>query len=125
MRREDAEQKIPMIFLLKCLLFSYLLTAILLLLLAFLLYKLGMSEKTVSVAIIVIYVTATLLSGFAAGKKLQTRKYLWGLLLGSAYFLVLALVSVVVSDSPAVLGNSFFTTFVLCAGGGMLGGMLG
>lgn len=124
MGREDARQKIPMIFLLKCLLLSYLLTAVLLLLLAFLLYQLGLSEKVVSVAIILIYVAATLSAGFVAGKRLQTRKFLWGLLLGVAYFLLLTVVSLTVGASPGESGTSFLTTFILCAGGGMLGGML-
>lgn len=124
MERESAERKVPVIFLLKCLLFSYILTAAFLLLLAFLLYKLGLSEKIVSIAIIGIYVIATFFAGMVAGKRMQNRKFLWGLLMGSAYFIVLLLVSLLVNHSAGELGNSFFTTLVLCAGGGMLGGML-
>lgn len=110
--------------LLKSLLFSYILTAVMLLILAFLLYKFKLTEKPVSIAIIVIYVMATFYGGFMAGKKAQTRKFLWGLLLGAAYFVVLALVSLAVNQSPETLGKSFFSTLALCAGGGMLGGML-
>lgn len=124
MERESAERKVPVIFLLKCLLFSYILTAAFLLLLAFLLYKLGLTEKIVSIAIIGIYVIATFFAGMVAGKRMQNRKFLWGLLMGSAYFIVLLLVSLLVNHSAGELGNSFFTTLVLCAGGGMLGGML-
>lgn len=119
-----AEKRVPVIFFLKCLLFSYILTAAMLLLLALLLYKAGLSEKIVSIAIIVIYVAATFFAGFAAGKKMQSRKFLWGLMMGGIYFGVLALVSLMVNHSVGELGNSFFTTLVLCAGGGMLGGML-
>lgn len=115
---------IPVVFLLKSLLFSYILTGVMLALLAFLLYKLGLGEKTVSVAIIVIYVAATLFGGFVAGKRMGSRKFLWGLLMGSAYFLVLTAVSLCVGGAGIDVGTSFFTTLVLCAGGGMLGGML-
>lgn len=125
MERRSAEAKVPVLFLLKCLLFSYILTAALLLLLALLLYKLNLTEGTVSVAIIVIYVVATFFAGFVAGKKMQSRKFLWGLLMGAAYFLVLFLVSLAVNRSPDGLGDSFLTTLVLCTAGGMLGGMLG
>lgn len=124
MNRESSEQKIPIIFLLKCLLFSYILTAAFLLLLALFLYKFGLSEKVISVAIIVIYVAATFFAGFVTGKKLESRKFLWGLLMGAAYFLVLVLVSTIVNREPGTIANSFFTTLMLCAGGGMLGGML-
>lgn len=114
----------PVFFLLKTLLFSYILTGVLLAVLALLLYKMGLGEKTVSVSIIVIYVAATLFGGFVAGKKLKNRRFLWGLLMGTAYFIVLAAVSLVAGPRGVQMGNSFFTTLVLCAGGGMLGGML-
>ncbi len=117
-------KKMSVIFFLKCLLFSYILTAAMLMLLALLLFKMGLGEKVVSVAIIVIYVLATFCAGFLSGKKMQNQKFLWGLLMGSLYFAVLALVSLIVNRSVLELGNSFFTTFALCAGGGMLGGML-
>ncbi|MCM1113832.1 MAG: TIGR04086 family membrane protein [Muribaculum sp.] len=123
-RNGVGEGGIPLLFLLKSLLFSYILTAGLLLLLAFVLFKLELSERPVAVAIIVIYVVATFFAGFVTGKKLGNRKFLWGLLMGAAYFVVLALVSLAVRQSPDALGNSFFTTMALCAGGGMLGGMV-
>ncbi|MCM1064218.1 MAG: TIGR04086 family membrane protein [Eubacterium sp.] len=115
---------IPVLFLLKTLLFSYILTGVFLALLAFLLYKVGLTEAVVSIAIIVIYVAATFFAGFMAGKKLQSRKFLWGLLMGSAYFLVLAGISLVAGEPAGHLGDSTVTTLVLCAAGGMLGGML-
>ena len=95
-----------------------------LVILAFLLYKLNLGEKIVSAAIIVIYVAATLFGGFTTGRKMQNRRFLWGLLMGAAYFLVLAAVSFGVGKGDVHLGTSFLTTLVLCAGGGMLGGML-
>lgn len=115
---------LPILFLLKTLLFSYILTGALLALLAFLLYKVGLTEKIVSIVIIAIYVAATFFAGFMAGKKLKNRKFLWGLLMGSAYFLVLAGISLVLGKPAGQLGDSVATTLVLCAAGGMLGGML-
>ena len=117
--------RIPVVFLLKGLFFAYALTGVLLALLSFLLYKFGLGEKTVAIAIIVIYVAATFFAGFLAGKKMKSRKFLWGLAEGAAYFIVLALISFLAGDRTAVFGNTFFTTLALCAGGGMLGGMLG
>lgn len=111
--------------LLKCLLASYVLTALLLLALAGALWKLGLGEQFVRGAVIAIYVIATLAGGYLAGKSMQTRKFLWGLLVGIAYFIVLAVMSLAVNGEMSALGDSFFTTLVLCAGGGMLGGMLG
>ena len=124
MEQKSNAGEFPIFFLLKTLLFSYILTGILLALLAFLLYKMGLGEKAVTIAIIVIYVAATFFGGFMAGKKLKNRKFLWGLVLGAAYFLVLSALSLSVGQEGLQMGNSFLTTLVLCAGGGMLGGML-
>lgn len=111
-------------FILKSLLISYLLTAGLLLLLALLLYRFSLTEKIVSACITGIYIIVTFLAGFLAGKKEGTRKFLWGLLMGCLYFLVLTLVSLIVNRSISGFSASFFTVLALCAGSGMLGGML-
>lgn len=111
-------------FILKSLLISYLLTAGLLLLLALLLYRFSLTEKIVSACITGIYIVVTFLAGFLAGKREGTRKFLWGLLMGCLYFLVLTLVSLIVNHSISGLSASFFTVLVLCTGSGMLGGML-
>ena len=124
MEQTSNQGNIPVLFLLKILLFSYILTGAFLALLAFLLYKVGLTENIVSIAIIAIYVLATFFAGFVVGKKLKNRKYLWGLLMGSADFLVLAGVSMVLGEPAGHLGDSTVTTLVLCAAGGMLGGMV-
>ena len=124
MERNSGTESIPGAFFLKSLLFYYILTAVLLALLAFLLFRLGLGEKTVTIAITVIYVAATFIGGFITGKRMGSRKFLWGLLLGCAYFLVLAAVSLWAGKGNIQLGTSFFTTLALCAGGGMLGGMV-
>ena len=121
--RQGKLGEIPVLFLLKSLLFSYILTGSLLLLLALLLYKADLSQKVVSICIIVIYVLATFFAGFITGRKLKNRKFLWGALMGAAYFLVLVVISLAVNRQPGVLSGSFLTTLILCSGGGMLGGM--
>lgn len=118
------EKKVPVLFFLKSLMFSYILTAILLMLLALLLYKVGLGASIVSIAIIAIYVISTFFAGFLAGKRMQNRKFLWGLVMGGLYFLVLAAISFAVNRTVGGMGNSFLTTMVLCVGGGMLGGMI-
>ena len=124
MEQNPKAEGIPVGVLVKSLLFSYILTGVLLALLAFLLYKLGLSEKTVSIAITAIYVAGTFFGGFVMGKKMGSRRFLWGLLMGTVYFLVLAVVSLCVGKGNIEMGSSFFTTLALCAGGGMLGGMV-
>ena len=109
----------------KSLLASCLLTVLLLSLLALLVLVAGLSEKIVSVAIIIIYVAVTFAGGFFAAKRVPGRKFLCGLLVGLAYFLLLTILSAVSAGTLSDLGDSFLTTMLLCGAGGMLGGMLG
>ena len=45
--------------------------------------------------------------------------------MGTAYFVVLAIVSLIVDHSLKSIAADFLTVLVLCAGSGMLGGMFG
>lgn len=112
------------LFMLKCLLFSYVLTAGLLLLLALLLYRFSLQEKIVNIGIIAIYIAVTFFAGLLIGKRAGSKKFMWGLLMGTLYFAVLAFVSLVVNRSIADVATNFVTVFCLCGGSGMLGGML-
>ena len=69
MERNQGMKGVPVAFFLKSLLFSYILTGALLALLAFLLYRFGLGERVVSIAIIAIYVVATFFSGLRADYK--------------------------------------------------------
>ena len=108
----------------KNLVLSYLMTLIILLILAFLLYKVGLTEKTVSVCMILTYAGSTFLAGFLTGKKMGKMKFLWGMAIGAAYFAILVVLSLVGGRAGTMFGKDFFTTLLLCAGGGMLGGMV-
>lgn len=117
------QNKSRFIFLLKTLLFSYIITGGLLLLLAFLLYKFKLKEDIVSVGIIVIYIISTFFIGFVTGKRIGEKKFLWGLAMGAAYFVILLIVSLCVTHSMQDVAADMMTTLIMCAGSGMLGGM--
>ena len=74
---------------LKALLCAYIVTGIMLLVLTLLLYKLGLSEGNVNAGIILTYVISTFSGGFVAGKLMKVKKFLWGLLAGILYFVLL------------------------------------
>ena len=63
----------------KALLLSYVVTGILLLGLAFLLYKLGLGESQVNLGIMITYILSCLAGGFYMGRKGKTRRFLWGM----------------------------------------------
>lgn len=109
---------------LKSLLCAYAATGIMLLILTLLLYKAGLSEENVNAGIILTYVISTFAGGFVIGKLTGVKKFLWGLLAGILYFVLLLLISLGVYHSVQGELMNLLTTFLLCAGGGMLGGMV-
>ena len=109
---------------LKALLASYIVTGILLFAVTFFLYKFEWDEQMVTAGIIVIYVVSTFVGGFILGKIRKARKFLWGLVMGVLYFALLFLISFGVYRNFDGNGTNLITTLLLCAGGGMLGGML-
>ena len=113
-----------LIFVTKCMLAAYVLTAGFLLLLAFMLYRFGLSEKVVSLCIIGIYIAVTFAVGLIAGKRAGKRKFLWGLAMGITYYVILVIVSLIVNRGLQDISGNMLTVFVLCAGSGMLGGMI-
>ena len=108
----------------KALLASYIVTGLLLLVLALLLYKLRLSESAVNVGIIAVYVVSCFLGGFLEGKMMKTRKFLWGNVCGLLYFTILAVISLAVNQSFSGGSSHFVTTLALCLAGGTLGGMV-
>lgn len=109
---------------LKSLLCSYGVTAIMLFLLAFLLFKFDLSQNMVGAGVTVIYIISCFLGGFVLGRSAGRQKYVWGIALGIIYFLLLTAVSWIVERQTGINGGRMITTLALCMGSGMLGGML-
>ena len=112
------------VIILKSLVVSYIVTAVFLLLLAFLLFKFELDEGKVSIGVIAIYLLSGLVGGFLAGKKSGSQKFLWGLIVGVAYFVLLLIISLIAGHGIQTQPMQLVTTAFLCMGGGMLGGML-
>ena len=111
------------IWILRCLLVSYVVTTVLLLLMTFLLYNFDLGEQEVKLGIMAVYVVSTFAGGFLLGKLVKVRRFLWGLILGCLYFLLLILISIGVYRTVQA-GENLILAFGLCAAGGMLGGMV-
>ena len=121
---ENMQKNIKVIWWIKSLLASYIVTGILLLVLTFFMYKFELNEKIVSAAIVGIYVVSTLIGGVIIGKLTKSKRYLWGMVLGILYFVLLLLITLGVYRTLNGHSVSIVTSLILCAGGGMTGGMI-
>lgn len=108
----------------KILLGMYGTTALLLFFLAFLLQKLEFSEGVVSVGISAVYVISCFLGGVLAGKVQKARKFLWGIFMGIFYLFILMAVTLAGKHGFTADLSGFIVNLCLCAGAGMLGGMI-
>ena len=121
---ENMQKNIKVIWWIKSLLASYIVTGIPLLVLTFFMYKFELNEKIVSAAIVGIYVVSTLIGGMIIGKLTKSKRYLWGMVLGIIYFVLLLLITLGVYRTLNGDSVSIVTSLILCAGGGMTGGMI-
>lgn len=90
---------------------------------AVLLYKGVISGENLKLAISIIYFVATLGGGFIACKYAQSKRFLWGIIYGLVYFLLILLLSFVTNGDEST--NINYVSLIICAIGGMLGGMFG
>ncbi|MEY8517399.1 TIGR04086 family membrane protein [Lachnospiraceae bacterium 29-84] len=122
-KQTEGRAGVSLLSVMKILLAMYLVTGILLVGLAAMLYQMHLSESVVSVGIVVIYVASGFLGGFLSGKVMKSRKFLWGMAMGCCYFVILVLGSIVFQKGVNMEVSRFFTTLILCTASGMIGGM--
>ena len=114
----------------KALLASVLLTAILLFVMALILYKANLSGLAEHV-----YLLACLAGGFLLGKQEEKRRFLWGAGFGALYFFLLLLLAAAAPGADMqreILSSTGFSAawgervrvLLICLLGGMAGGML-
>jgi putative membrane protein (TIGR04086 family) len=118
------ELKEKMAGILKALVTAYIITGVMLLCIAFALYKFGISENVVNILIIVVYVVASFVGGIVVGKAVKEQRFIWGIILGIVYMLIIGIMSVIINGEIDISAGSTLTAFILCVCGGMAGGML-
>ena len=90
---------------------------------AFIAYKMELSDLFARICIILSYILSCFAGGFLIGHQTEKKQYLWGMLLGCIYFVVILLVSLLINKGVLVKPQSILTVLAMCAFGGMLGGM--
>ena len=106
----------------RTLIITYFISAILLVALYFALYRFHLQEPQVNIS--AVYVLSCFAGGLIAGKVMKTRRFLWGLLIGLLYFLFLFFMSA--AQSGGIPGDTIrlLPVLAMCAFSGMAGGMV-
>lgn len=103
---------------------AFLVSVILLLVLAFIMLKLQPDSGVMEILIMAVYLLGCLVGGWYGGRKGSRRKFLWGLVVGLVYFLLLFAVSGMSERAGQLQFGSSLLVLTLCLIGAMIGGML-
>lgn len=121
---QSAEKQSKGTVLVKALFISYVVTGIILLILAFIMYKAEPPNMFISAGVVFAYIFSAFVGGMIVGKKTQEKRFLWGIIAGVFYFSIIFAVSILMNKDIVSQLGSTVTVFITCGFGGMLGGML-
>lgn len=108
----------------KSLIVSYIVTGLLLLLVALLMQKMGLTDNQVRLFVIIIYGASTIVGGYIFGKIKRSKRFFNGLLFGIMYFTVLVLVSALLNHGFENELSKNIISLVICILGGIIGGIM-
>lgn len=122
-KRMQTDGKTTVTVLVKGLVLSAVITFVAVMVLALLILKTDISEKALQIAVVAVYVVACFIAGFHNGRKLKHRRFMWGILGGLLYFVILLILTM--AQGGVQFHAGLLTTALICLGSGMFGGMLG
>lgn len=108
----------------KIIVITYILTGVLLFIMALLMLKLDLNDSQINLGVIIVMIISTFIGGLIAAKTFKERRFIYGAIVGVIYFLVLLIISMLMHKDNK-LAQSTLTMFLMCIGGGTIGGMLG
>ena len=108
----------------KVMILEAVLTVVFLCVFALILQKLRPAESVVTMGIKLLYVLVNFIGGMMIGKIMSQRKFLWGVVTGLGYFVIISLLSFVMHQGFYVDIHNALTICLLCMVGGTVGGML-
>ncbi len=109
----------------KSLIVSYVVSAVLLLVSAAVLYSLRLNQNQMLVCVLVIYALSNLVGGFVLSRMVKGRRLLNGMLQGLSYCAVLLGVSWLVNKGLHTEAAAVLRAVAACVAGGIVGGIIG
>lgn len=124
MINQTDKNNVKLISLVKSIGFAFILTALFMLIFAGIMLIAGLSGMGISIMVILLSIIPVFVSGFYLGKKVEEKKYLWGMILAAAFFMIYLGIAVIFQADHTLLFGSYLKTFIIMLISGMLGGML-
>ncbi len=122
--KQEMSMQTIIMSLLKSVIIGYIVTTVFIFLFAYFVYKYELSDQYINIAVIVMMIIATFITGFSSAKWLKNNRWMYGAISGIIYFVILIVVALLFNKDNAI-ASEVVTVFLICLGGGMLGGMIG
>lgn len=108
---------------LKVILAEFVCSVLLLMVVAFIMYSMGMRDNLAKILVYVVYFVATFVGGFLIGKIMRSKRIVWGIAMGILYFSILIGTSLLMHSGIKQEMNMIWG-MLCCILGGSLGGFL-
>ena len=105
---------------LKTLIIAYVITGILLLLIAFGMFKFQMTYGQTTAAIIVTYALSCFAGGYILARVEKSKRLLWGIGFGILYVAILSMISLIIGKGTGTDITALVRAFIIC---GIAGGV--
>lgn len=103
---------------------AYATTAIVLFLLAFIMFKFDLDESVAQFAVTFVYILSAAVGALVLGKQMKKNKYIYGACMGLIYVAIIFAISLIAVGNGSILSSNGISTLLLCLCGGLLGGMI-
>lgn len=103
---------------------AYAVSAVVLLILAFLMFQWNVGDEIIRGGVVFAYVISCFIYGILVSGQHAGKKYLWGILAGAVYYVILLIVSMIWNRAVFTSIPGILPALFLCLAGGMLGGMM-
>ncbi len=108
----------------KAILISYILSAIALVVLAFIMYKSGLTKSQVEIGVKVIYFISAFIAGLVIALKEKRRRLFWGMAMGVVYMAIIIIISLIVNKGNVENIVGMLVNVAICVAGGGIGALI-
>lgn len=109
---------------LKVLFLTLLFSSVLVFSLALALYKFGIGSEKIRIGVMAIYGLSGFFGGYIVGKLSIEKKYLWGLVQGLSYVVLLIIFSIIINKGVPADAGLMLLQMIVCVVCSVFGGML-
>lgn len=109
---------------LKTLIAGYVITVVMLFIIALCLYKMSLGEQIVGAGVLVTYGVSVFVGALMLAKIQKSKRLMWGIVYGMVYFAIILAASIIANKGISCNWPGLAKTFAVCVISGLVGGFV-